>query len=108
MSRVWGFIGFVAFYIGDVFQSNLRVAYDVLTRKHLMKPGIIALDVSDMTDRQTVIMSNLMTMTPGTLSLVVSEDRKTLYLHAMYIDGSPEELAKSLQEDYGRRIRNVF
>lgn len=108
MSRIFGFIGFIAFYIVDVIKSNLRVAHDVLTRKHMMKPGIIAIDVEDMTDRQTLIMSNLMTMTPGTLSMVVSEDREKIYLHAMYIDGSPEELAKDLERDYGGRIRRVF
>jgi multicomponent Na+:H+ antiporter subunit E len=108
MRRAFAFIGFLIFYVNDIVRSNLRVAYDVLTPTHLMKPGVIALDVSEMTDRQILLMANFITMTPGTLGLAVSENRSTLYIHAMYIDVSAEALEADLMERYGKRVRHVF
>lgn len=108
MMRVLHFIGFIGFYIKEVVVSNLRVAHDVLTIKHHMTPGIVAVDVSDLTERQTVLMANFITMTPGTLGLYVSNDQNWLYVHAMYIDSDVDTLAKELRKEYGERVRNVF
>jgi len=108
MKRFWCGVSFFFFYVKEVVLSNFRVAHDVLTPRHRMKPGIIAVDVEGLTDWQIFFMSNLITMTPGTLGLTVSEDRKKLFIHAMYIDGSAEELAESLRKDYGRRVKSVF
>lgn len=108
MMRVIHFISFIIFYIEEVITSNLRVAYDVLTPTYGMKPGIISVDVEGMTDTQLLFMANFITMTPGTLGLSFSDDRRKLYIHAMYIDGDAAELSDDLSRTYGKRIRNVF
>ena len=108
MKRLFDFLGFLGFYIMEVVRSNLRVAHDVLTLQHHMKPGIIAVNVADLSDRQTLLLANFVTMTPGTLCLHVSPDRSTLYIHAMYVDESAESYAQNLRATYGRRVRRVF
>lgn len=108
MSRFIAMISFLFFYVYEVVKSNLRVAYDVLTPTHQMKPGIITVNVDGMTDRQLLFMANLITMTPGTLGLNFSEDQKKLYIHAMYIDGDEGKLSRDLETQYGRRVRRVF
>ena len=107
MMRILAWIEFILFYLKEVLVSNLRVAYDVLTPKHHMTPGIIALDVADMTDAQVAVMANFITMTPGTLGLSVSEDHSKLYIHVMYVDGSSEALAAKMLNDYGKRVKRV-
>lgn len=108
MKRILSFIGFLFFYSTEVVKSNLRVAIDVLRPKYEMTPGIIAVDVEGMTDRQLLFMANFITMTPGTLGITVSPDHNKLYIHAMYIDGDVADLANELKNDYGRRVRRVF
>ncbi|WPJ95274.1 Na+/H+ antiporter subunit E [Coraliomargarita algicola] len=108
MRRILHFIGFIVFYIGEVVKSNLRVAYDVLTPTHHMKPGIIAVDVAGMSDRQLLFMANFITMTPGTLGICFSENKDKLYLHAMYLEEDLAALSKELSDTYGKRVRNVF
>lgn len=97
---------FLPFYIKEVVLSNLRVARDILLPHSQISPGIVALRLDPMTDLQLLMLTNLITMTPGTLSLEVSEDRATLYIHSMYAgDGEdPEEDMRNLE----RRIRNAF
>ncbi len=106
--RIVHFVGFIIFYISEVVQSNLRVAYDVLTPTHKMEPGILSVDVSGMTDRQLLFMANFITMTPGTLGLCFSESKDKLYIHAMYLDHDMEALSADLSNTYGKRVRRVF
>ncbi|MGB0743284.1 MAG: Na+/H+ antiporter subunit E [Opitutales bacterium] len=108
MSRLFSILSFLIFYIAEVVKSNLRVAYDVLTPSHRMKPGIIAVNVEGMTDRQLLFMANLITMTPGTLGLNFSPELTKLYIHAMYIDDGIEALVEELENNYGKRVRRVF
>jgi multicomponent Na+:H+ antiporter subunit E len=108
MMRILAFLESLIFYLKEIIFSNLRVAYDVLTPTHQMTPGIIALDVSDYSDAQISLMANFITMTPGTLGLAVSEDHSKLYIHAMYLDSTPEEVAEQLLNDYGKRVKRVI
>lgn len=108
MSRILAAISFLVFYIVEVVKSNLRVAHDVLTPRHRMKPGVISVNVEGMSDCQLLFMANLITMTPDTLGLKFSDCKTKLYIHAMYIDGDAKQLSEELEKDYGRRVRRVF
>lgn len=94
---------FVGYYLWELVQSNAIIAYDVLTPVHYMKPGVIGIPIDAKTNIEITVLANLITMTPGTLSLDVSEDRKTLYVHAMYIR-DPEELRRSIKHNLERRV----
>lgn len=101
------FFGFLGFYLWDLVKSNAIIAYDVLTPTHYMKPGVIGIPLDAKTDLEITVLANLITMTPGTLSLDVSPDRKTLYVHAMYID-DPDRLRADLKENYERRVLELL
>jgi multicomponent Na+:H+ antiporter subunit E len=94
---------FVGYYLWELVQSNAIIAYDVLTPVHYMKPGVIGIPIDAKTDIEVTVLANLITMTPGTLSLDVSEDRRTLYVHAMYIR-DPEQLRSSIKHNLERRV----
>ncbi len=84
--RLPRFIRFVFFYLGELIKANARVAYDVMTPDYFMRPGVLAVPLEARTDAEIATLANLITLTPGTLSLDVSSDRRVLYIHAMYID----------------------
>ena len=98
---------FGIFYLKEVVLSNLKVAHDVLTPKHHMKPAFIELDLKGMTDRQILFAANLITMTPGTLSLDVCEETHRLKVHNMYVN-DPDLSISELETRILRRVRNVF
>lgn len=107
LARLRSVAGFVLFFLRELVLANLRVAYDVLTPRHHMTPGIVAVPLDVATDLEITVLATLITLTPGTLSLHVAEDRRTLYVHAMYID-EPALLVRSLKEGFERRVREVF
>lgn len=104
-AQLWRAVSFLAFYVRDIIVASLRVAHDVLTPTFYMNPGIIAVPLDVTTDTEIAILANLVSLTPGTLSLDVSADRKVLYIHAMYIDGNDVERVRAvLKGDLERRV----
>ena len=98
---------FVVYYLWEMVKSNAIIAYDVLTPTHHMKPGVIGITLDARTDLEITVLANLITMTPGTLSLDVSPDRGTLYVHAMYIN-DPEQLRREIKANLERRVLELL
>lgn len=92
--RVPKVIGFSGYFLRELLRSNLRVAWDVVTPTHYMKPGVIAVPLDARTDGEIALLANLISLTPGTLSLDVSTDRRVLYLHVMYLDDPEQTIAE--------------
>ena len=102
LPRLFKFIGFI---MKELIISNLRVAYDILAPVTHMSPAIIAVPLDVATDHEIVVFATILTLTPGTLSLKVSEDRKTLYLHEMYIPNKDaESFKRHVKKNIERRI----
>ena len=93
--------------LDKLVKANLRVAWEVLTPKHHMRPAIIAIPLDAESDLQITILANFITLTPGTLSLDVSPDRKTLYVHAMYVD-DVDAFRREIKEKLEQRVIEVF
>lgn len=83
-------ISFLFFFLWELLKANIKVAYDVVTPTNYMKPGVVSYSLEANTDLEITLLMNLVSLTPGTLSLDVSFDRKTLYIHAMYLDDIKE------------------
>ena len=83
-------VSFLFFFISELIKANIEVAYEVITPKFTMKPGIVQVPLDLETDLEITLLANLITLTPGTLSLDVSKDKKVLYVHSMYINDRDE------------------
>jgi multicomponent Na+:H+ antiporter subunit E len=105
--RLKAIAGFVIFFCKELLLANFKVAFDVLTPRHHMRPGIVAIPLDLQTDLEVTVLTTLLTLTPGTLCLHVTDDRQTLYLHAMYID-DPEQLVREIKNGFERRVREVL
>ncbi|REK18424.1 MAG: Na+/H+ antiporter subunit E [Planctomycetota bacterium] len=98
---------FAVFFAWKLLVANIRVARDVLTVKNYMQPAILAVPLDARTDAEIVLLANLISLTPGTLSLDVSHDRRFLYVHSMYTD-DPEQAKLQLKQGFERRVLEVL
>jgi multicomponent Na+:H+ antiporter subunit E len=97
------------FTVWELILANLRVAHDVMTPNYYMRPGIIAIPLDARTDLEITLLANLITLTPGTLSLDVSADRRVLYIHVMYIDNDDiEAVRRNIKDGFERRVLEVL
>lgn len=76
----------IVLFLYELFASSVQVIWDVLTPEHKSRPGIISVPLDVRGEMEILLVTNLISLTPGTLSLDVTEDEKTLYIHAMFAD----------------------
>jgi multicomponent Na+:H+ antiporter subunit E len=75
----------------------LRVARLVLTPTRRFRSAVVAYPLADdLSDEEVTLMANLVTLSPGTLSLEVSPDRRTLYVHVMDLGAGPDVIRAEL------------
>jgi multicomponent Na+:H+ antiporter subunit E len=102
-------IRFALFYLWQMVLSNLRLAHDLVTPTYFMRPGVIAVPLDAKTDTEITLLANLITLTPGSVSLDLSPDRLVLYVHVMYIDhGDVDEARRRIKDDLERRVLEVL
>ncbi len=106
-TRFFKVIWFILYFIKEIIVSNLKVAYDVATPGYFMKPAILAIPLDCKTDLEITLFANMITMTPGTWSIDVSDDKKTLYIHAMYVD-DVDTFIKDLKNGLERKLLEVM
>ena len=97
----------LAIFTWEMLLANLRVAWDVVTPTHLMRPGVIAIPLDAREDLEILILANMVSLTPGTLSLDVSDDRSVLFIHAMYLHDR-ERITSAIKDGFERRLLEVL
>ncbi|MEN2765911.1 Na+/H+ antiporter subunit E [Ornithinibacillus xuwenensis] len=84
----------ILLFMKELILSNLSILRLIYTPKPEIEPGIFAIPLEVKSNWEITLLAHLITLTPGTLSVAVSDDNRTLYVHAMDID----EVDKSVQE----------
>ncbi len=86
LKRTYHLILFFGFYIWKLIIANLLIAYDILTPKMRFNPGIIEVDLEPSSKFGLLLISNLVSMTPGTLSIDLDLERSKLIVHVLYLN----------------------
>lgn len=96
-------------FLYELMASAVRVAYVVLhpDMKSQLKPAIVAVPVTVTSDAEITLLANMITLTPGTLSIDVSSDRSVIYVHALSMD-SAEDLIAGIANGFEAKIKEVF
>jgi len=93
----------------ELMLSALKVAALVIRprlKQHL-RPAIIAFPLTAKTDAQIALLANLITLTPGTLSIDVSEDRSTLFVHVLTLTDK-EALIADIRNGFESKVMEVL
>ncbi|AMN53015.1 MULTISPECIES: Na+/H+ antiporter subunit E [Stappiaceae] len=105
--RVSKGFGLAVLFVYELVLSAWRVAIIVLKPKIKLQPGIIAFPLTVDRDFEITMLANLITLTPGTLSVDVSDDRKTLYVHCIDVP-DPQATIDDIKNGFERKILEVF
>jgi multicomponent Na+:H+ antiporter subunit E len=105
--RVPKTISFVFFFLYQMIIANLQVAYDVITPKYFFKPGIVKYHMDAQSDFEINLLSTIISLTPGTLILDVSEDKKILYIHVMYLHDK-QKFMTQLKNNVERKLLEIL
>lgn len=107
LTRSWRVISLAGLFVYELILSAWKVTTLVLSPRMDVKPGIFAYPMKVDRDGEITLLANLITLTPGTLSVDVSDDRRTLYVHA--IDCSDvDQTRRDIAEGFERKILEAF
>ncbi len=94
-------------FLYELLLSAWKVAVLVMSPKMDLKPGIFAYPLKVDRDFEITLLANLITLTPGTLSVDVSEDRSILYVHALDCS-DPDSTRLDIAMGFERKIMEAF
>lgn len=106
MHRVWAVLNLIGLFFKELILANFQVLFLIVQPKMPIKPAIFALPIVLEKDWEITLLSSLITLTPGTLVLDVSEDSKTLYIHALNY-GDADEAIDSIKNTFEKAIQEV-
>lgn len=104
---VWRATSYAAHFVYDLVKSSVIVAADVLTPGLWARPAVVAIPLEVKSPAAITLLANTISLTPGTLSLDVSDDRTTLYVHAMYNGDRPEVVRADIKR-LERRVKALM
>ncbi len=93
----------VLYFFYELIVSSLKVGWDVLTPIQKSKPAIVAVPLEASTDAEITVLANLVSLTPGSLSIDISDDRSHLLVHAMFVD-DPELFKAEVKQGMEKRV----
>jgi len=105
--RLANIIRLMVFFMKALLISNLRVLRAVLTPSQVSRPGIIRLPLDARTDMEIMLVANLISLTPGTLTIDVSANRRYLYVHVMFLD-DVDHTRRDIKDGLERRVLEVL
>ena len=104
--RLWACVKLTFIFFKELVMSNISVAVLVLKPKLELQPMIFAMPTTLEKDWQITLLSSLITLTPGTIVIHVSDDQRTLYVHAIDVD-DVEEAINSIRQSFEKAIMEV-
>jgi multicomponent Na+:H+ antiporter subunit E len=106
LHRMYAIFKLMVLFLKELVLSNLTVLKHVLKPKLNIKPGIFALPTELTNDWEIMLLANLITLTPGTLTVDVSPDNSILYIHAVNIDDIKDSV-DSIKNTFEKAIMEV-
>lgn len=101
--RVPRVLQLIGYFLYELVLSNFKVMWEVITPRHSSRPGIIGIELSARTDMEIMLVANMISLTPGTLSLDITDDRRVLYVHFMFLE-DPDKARRDIKEGLERRV----
>jgi multicomponent Na+:H+ antiporter subunit E len=99
-------VSLAGFFVRELLVANFRVAADVLWSNR-MTPAVVGIPLDVTTDGEILLLSMLINITPGSVTIDLSDDRRTLYVHVMHMT-TPDETRREIKDGFERRVRLLF
>jgi multicomponent K+:H+ antiporter subunit E len=91
----------------DIVKANLEVAVRILGPESRIRPTFVWVPLDIASPQGIAVFASIITMTPGTLSCEVTEDRRWLLVHAFHADDAAAVVA-DVKSRYEAPLREIF
>ena len=93
--------------VWDIVQANVTVALQVLGPERKIRPGFIwvPLDIDNI--HGIAALTSIITLTPGTVSSALSDDRRHLLVHVLNLDDA-DDVIRQIKTRYEAPLMEIF
>lgn len=105
-TRIPRIISFIFYFIYELAKANYQVASDVVTFKN-MRPGIIRVPLDAKTNLEITLLANFINLTPGTIIVDISDDRKVFYIHSIMVKDK-EQFIHEIKNGFERKLLEIL
>lgn len=96
LRRVWCVISLIWLFIAELLSSSISVMRQVVMPNLNIKPGIFTYETRLQGDWEITALALLLTLTPGSVVMEVSEEGNVFYIHAMDVEETKEQVIRSI------------
>lgn len=107
LRRPWGLLRFVARVLGDILIANLQVARLVLGPTERLRPAFIEIPLELTDETAIVLLAEVISLTPGTLSADIGTDRRYLFVHTLDTR-DPGALVAEIKARYEAPLKEIL
>jgi len=101
------FLRFAMVVAYDIIVANMTVAKLILSPNDSLKPNFLHIPLDITHPLGISVLASTISLTPGTVSTDLSEDKKTLIVHALHVEDADAEIA-AIKSRYERPLMEVF
>lgn len=107
MNRILQAAILFVYFVKEFVKSCLLVARDCLRTSPRLAPVIVTMPLESRNPGEIFLLANMITLTPGTMTLDVAEDLSSLTIHTIYGE-DPEAVVADLKSGMEAMVRKVF
>jgi multisubunit Na+/H+ antiporter MnhE subunit len=104
MRRLMGLISFIFLFFYLIIKANLNVAKLVLfVPNNKTHPGFLKYSIQDLTFFEVLLLSQCITLTPGTITTKLDWENKSLTIHVLDLV-SPQDVIEEIEKKLKEKI----
>lgn len=100
-------LAFLGWFIKQFVVSSLQVSTMILTPGRQPNPGIVRVELDDLSDAELTLLVAVITITPDALVITLDRESRSMYVHGMFVVGDAEAFRSSLLDTQARLVRGV-
>ncbi len=108
-SRAWWLLNLFAVFLVQAFLAALLVSRYAFQLRPTFSPGVVRVPTRLRTATVVTMLANLITLTPGTLTLDYNSEDGTYTIHWIDVtSGDPEQASKHIIGVFEYRVERIF
>lgn len=88
---------FVGFVLAKLVEANLIVAWEIVTPRNRIQTGVVAVPLRTESNLAMMVVANVITLTPGTVTIDVDGSPPILYVNVLHLHDLDEVRADLLR-----------
>lgn len=81
------------YFLWELMVASSQVIWEIITPEDHTRPAVVSVHTRSTVPGHITAVANMVSLTPGTLSLEIDHDTRTIYIHVLHLDSVEETRA---------------